>query len=350
MYCKQCGAELPSNTQDCSKCGMAVADTPAETQVIASPENKIETALPHQRVSPWKVWMWIVGLFLIILLVRGLITDLQRLYKYISTKAVIRISVREAKNPKDGATMVWVPGATFTMGGATKVEGLDDEYPAHQVTLSGYWIYKYDITVEQYRAFCAATTRALPEFPRINYYSWIQKTGWDAPELQQHPIVNVTWHDAKAYADWAGVRMPTEAQWEYAARGPQGNNYPWGGRARKNDMSNGWDETKCANYYNSQREIKSTWPVGSFPAGASWCGAQDIAGNVGQWCGDWYSDYTAAAVTDPTGPDTGNRRVLRGGSWYGSIYDYRGTHRGAESPDVYDIGIGFRCAVIAPGP
>ena len=247
-------------------------------------------------------------------------------------------------NANDNAAMLWVPGATFTMG---------DDRSAHQVTLSGYWIYQYDVTVAQYRAFCAATTHPLPEFP--SGYSWKGKAGWSDPALQQHPIVNVSWNDAKDYAGWAGVKLPTEAQWEYAARGQEGRNYPWGGTATIDDMINGWDATKCAHSENSSKVDKSTWPVGSFPAGISWCGALDMAGNVAQWCSDWYGRYGNAIVTDPTGPAEGQSRVLRGGSWYyyyGGHYSDggRSAYRGYNGPDGYGGIIGFRCCSLSPGP
>ncbi|MEI7831689.1 MAG: SUMF1/EgtB/PvdO family nonheme iron enzyme [bacterium] len=266
-------------------------------------------------------------------------------------------------NTKDNAEMLWVSGATFTMGSADDV-GWTDEHPAHQVTLSGYWIYKNVVTVAQYRTFCAATNHQLPPIPQPKVddpvqfdsnLSWAEVTDWDDAALQQHPIVNIKWDDAKAYADWAGVALPTEAQWEYAARGPQGNNYPWGGIATKGDLTNGWDVTKCATRENSSTIGKSTWPVGSFPAGASWCGAQDMAGNVYQWCADWYSHYTAAAVTDPTGPDRGMLyrgmlHVHRGGPW-GSTKNYsRGAGRGYSASDYYSCYIGFRCVSLSPGP
>jgi formylglycine-generating enzyme required for sulfatase activity len=220
----------------------------------------------------------------------------------------------------DGAAMVWVPGGTFTMGSIDKV-GRDNEHPAHKVTLSGYWIYRDDVTVSQYRAFCTATRHAMPPWPDQRY-SWKGKSGWDDAALQQHPIVSVSWHDAKAYADWAKVALPTEAQWEYAARGPRGNNYPWGGTATVADQANGWDPTKCANYFNSMDKGISTWPVGSFATDTSWCGARDTAGNVLDWCADWYGAYTSSPVTNPTGSATGSGRVLRGGSWYYYYYDY----------------------------
>jgi formylglycine-generating enzyme required for sulfatase activity len=248
-------------------------------------------------------------------------------------------TVTEKTNLTDGATMVWVPGGTFTMGSQNGV-GNSNEQPAHLVTLSGYWIYKYDVTVAQYRAFCAATSRSMPPFP--SDYSWADKSGWDDSIIQQHPIVNVTWYDCKAYADWYGVKLPTEAQWEYASRGPQGNNYPWGGTATANDFNNGWDQTKCANFFNSYSVGKSTWPVGSFPAGASWCGAQDMAGNVWQWCTDWSGDYSSTPVANPTGPTSGYLRVLRGGSWY--YYYIRGAYRNFYYPDNYLSDCGFRCA------
>lgn len=253
-------------------------------------------------------------------------------------------------NPTDAAEMVWVPGATFTMGSPDGV-GRDNEHPAHQVTLTGYWIYKYDVTVAQYLAFCAATGHARPPWP-MNYYSWAGKSGWDDPLLQQHPIVDITWHDAHAYAAWAGVQLPTEAQWEYAARGPQARNYPWGGTATASDLYNGFDPTKCA-YSLSFTPNISTRPVGSFPAGVSWCGALDMAGNVFQWCEDWYGDYSSAPVTNPTGPGPSAScyRVVRGGSWGGSENDCRSAFRHSGDPvNWINPFFGFRCVSLTPGP
>ena len=256
-----------------------------------------------------------------------------------------------AVNPVDNADMVWVPGGSFTMGtNFTEFEyGWWAEPWTQQVTLSGYWIYKYEVTVAQYLAFCTATSRALPIFPG-NAYSWAGSADWTYPALQQYPIVDVTWYDAKAYADWAGVSLCTEAQWEYAARGTTGRNYPWGGMATATDLYNGWDQTKCANIENSYMVGKSTWPVGSFPAGVSWCGAEDLAGNVSEWCLDWNGDYASSPVTNPTGPITGYMRVSRDGPWYfGDNQCLRsGLRYGYTFPDTKMWSIGFRCALSSP--
>ncbi len=254
-------------------------------------------------------------------------------------------------NGKDGAAMVWVPAGAFLMGSTTLLMGSPDEVPQRTVTLKGYWIYKYDVTVAQYRAFCKATGRALPDFPTV--YSWAGKSGWDDPALQQHPIVNVGWFDAQDYAAWAGVHLPTEAQWEKAARGTDGRNYPWGGLGKFADGSfDGWDPSKCVNSFNSVSQGISTWPVGSFPTGASPYGAMDMAGEVWQWCADWYGPYDATAVIDPIGATPGGNLVLRGGSWYdyGNYGCGRCALRNYNGAGAKEYNIGFRCVSTSPGP
>jgi sulfatase modifying factor 1 len=248
-------------------------------------------------------------------------------------------------NPTDSAEMVWVPGGEFTMG---TPYGSVWTPATQEVTLSGYWLYKYEVTVAQYRAFCAATGRVLPHFPSV--YNWAGKSGWADPSLQNHPIVNVTWNEANRYADWAGVHLPTEAQWEYAARGPEGRNYPWGGTATADNWINGWDVGKCANYYNSHFVGKSTWPVGSFPAGASWCGALDMAGNSWEWCADWYGNYSSLPVTNPTGATSGDKKILRGGQWDFNEHYARGANRVPYGPTNGSGYVGIRCVSSAPGP
>jgi formylglycine-generating enzyme required for sulfatase activity len=240
-------------------------------------------------------------------------------------------------NPKDGAEMILIPAGEFLMG-SKDTEKLSNvnEKPQRKAYLDIYYMYKNEVTVAQYRKFCTATGRKMPNAP-----------DWGCRDT--HPIVNVSWNDAKAYADWAGVVLPTEAQWEKAARGTDGCIYPWG---------NTWDETKCANYTNSGKgnTTSGTHPVGSFPTGASPYGVMDMAGNVWEWCGDWYSGdyYKNALAKNPTGPVTGISRVLRGGSWDGNYYFgdyvYRGAFRNFNIPDNYinNGHFGFRCAY--PGP
>jgi formylglycine-generating enzyme required for sulfatase activity len=227
----------------------------------------------------------------------------------------------------DGGTMVWVPAGSFLMGSPDQ-EGYGNEHPQHQVRITqGFWLGKCTVTNAQYARYCQATGVALPE---------------DSNQGDNHPVVNMTWFDAKAYCVHYGLSLPTEAQWEYAARGPEGRKYPWGDQ---------WDKDKCCNVGN-QGPKGQTFPVGSFPAGASWCGVLDMAGNVWQWCQDWYDDkyYANSPTQDPPGPDTpgadtGDWRVLRGGSWLNGAGLCRSAYRRFNDPEHrLDLGGGFRCS------
>ena len=246
-------------------------------------------------------------------------------------------------NPKDGAEMILIPAGEFLMGNSN--EQIDawiqihsneikawykNEIPQHKVYLDAYYIYKNDITVAQYRKFCDATGRKLPLAP-----PW----GW----LDNHPVVNVTWNDATAYAHWSGASLPTEAQWEKSARGGDGRVFPWG---------NAWDATKCNNSVGNLHPDKTS-PVGSFPAAASPYGVLDISGNVAQWCADWYDDkYNQNSPSrNPTGPTTGSKRVTRGGGFYGpSATVFRVARRSWFDPAGENSYIGFRCVVSLPTP
>ena len=223
-------------------------------------------------------------------------------------------------NPVDGAGMVWVPAGEFLMGSD---DGRTHERPRHPVWLDGYWIYTAPVTVAQYSRFCQTAGRTMPEAPR-----W----GWK----DDHPVVNVSWEDARAYCEWAGMALPTEAQWEKAARGVDGRAYPWG---------DAWDPAKCANSAESARS--GTVAVGSYPEGASPYGCLDMAGNVWEWCADWYGAdyYRDAPVQNPTGPPSGGSRVVRGGSWYDGDADYfRCAYRYSYHPGLRDRNSGFRAA------
>lgn len=227
----------------------------------------------------------------------------------------------ETVNPIDGSKMVIIPAGKFTMGG----DQMLDEKPIHTVYLDAYLIGKREVTVAQYRKFCKVTGWKMPKAP---------KWGWKA----NHPMVNVTWDDAVAYCRWAGCRLPTEAEWEKAARGIGGRKYPWG---------NTWDKNKCA---NGEIKLTSTVSVGSYPAGVSPYGCANMAGNVWEWCADWYDSgyYTSSPSRNPKGPSSGDYHVLRGGGWYlAGNTGFQCAHRYGSFgylPGDYSNGFGFRLA------
>ncbi|MHB1462387.1 MAG: SUMF1/EgtB/PvdO family nonheme iron enzyme [Armatimonadota bacterium] len=222
------------------------------------------------------------------------------------------------RNPVDNAEMVWVSNGNFLRGSSSDYP--TEERPQSSIYLSGYWIYKNEVTVAQYRQFCQATSRSMPTEP-----VW----GWQ----DTHPVVNVTWQDAADYAAWAGAALPTEAQWEKAARGGDARLYPWG---------NAWDASKCVNYNNSD----TTKPVGSVLSGISLYGCMDMAGNVWEWCADWYGAnyYQTAPANNPPGAASGTYRVVRGGSWFnGYSGDLRVACRNYAMPTRRSSDTGFRC-------
>lgn len=229
----------------------------------------------------------------------------------------------KAKNPIDDAEMVWVPAGEFLMGSNNKdEEACANEKPQHKIYLDGYYVYKYEVTVAQYRKFCEDTNREMPEEP---FWGW----------KDNYPIVMVSWNDAKAYADWARACLPSEAQWEKAARGQNGRIFTWG------DV---WDEDKYANRENSEQAQL----VGTFPDDKSVYGALDMIGNISEWCSDWFDEkyYKKSTDKNPSGPKTGTLRVIRGGSWAddGSTY-YRSAYRSHGKPDGKFDNCGFRCVM-----
>lgn len=230
-------------------------------------------------------------------------------------------------NPKDGAQMVYVPAGEFSMG-SRDGEGSPNESPRHTVYLDGYRIYKTPVTVAQYRKFCEATARAMPT-PHHG-------------AQDDHPVVNVSWEDACAYATWAGAALPTEAQWEKAARGPEGRIYPWGDFV---------DSVKRPADTLDPEEL--TKPVTAHPECSSPYGVQDMTGNVWQWCADWYNAdyYRSSPARNPTGPPTGVSRVLRGGRWFINQPNFfPAAYRNSCLPKHWPGFCGFRCVMGPPGP
>jgi formylglycine-generating enzyme required for sulfatase activity len=253
-----------------------------------------------------------------------------------------------------GIEQVWVPAGTFRMGTDAAAiaslskaspppwvaKGFPSEGPAHKVSLTkGYWIDRREVTNRAFDAFVAAGGYTTEAFWSEAAWAWL--SGKDATRLPLHcqgdvpeqPRMCITWFEAEAYAAWRAGRLPTEAEWEYAARGPESKVYPWGDdfdRARTNVVNSIGPK-----------------PVGSYPTGASWVGAQDMAGNAMEWVADWLDPayYATAPATDPTGPATGTVKVEKGGWWGSNEFVARSAYRHYEDPPTYgDKHIGFRVA------
>ncbi len=268
----------------------------------------------------------------------------------------------------DGMTMVYVPGGTFQMGSAdSDPSAQDDEKPQHAVTLDDFWLDRTEVNVEMFGKFVEQTgyqTTAEKEgwsgVYNANTNAWepIEGAFWQKPlgpgslADTNHPVVQVSWDDAAAYCGWAGGRLPSEAEWEYAAGGPEGRIYPWGNTFDGAKL-NFCDKNCEADWkdINSDDDYRLTAPVGSYPAGASWVDALDLAGNVWEWVNDWYrvNYYANSRAENPTGPDSGDYRVLRGGSWSDiDAYVRTANRHYVKGPDIRSHDIGFRCA-LSPG-
>ena len=225
-------------------------------------------------------------------------------------------------------------------------EQFEDEKPAHRVALDAFWIDRTEVTNAQY-GLCTAAGACQESRQDFWQDSWRDPGSADDSDLYapDHPVVGVDWYSATIYCEWAGARLPTEAEWEYAARGPERRAFPWGGsfdgtRLNFCDLNCAVDWRVLA--YNDGHRY--TAPVGSYPDGASWCGTLDMAGNASEWVADWYGDYASEQLLNPTGPSSGEYRVVRGGS-YLLLPDFaRTANRGRLEPDGVRSFVGFRCA------
>jgi len=229
--------------------------------------------------------------------------------------------------PGGDKDMVLITKGEFTMG-----SNEHGDETKHQVVLDPYWIDKYEASNARYKEFMKATSHPAPAY-------------WDDPRLSKpnQPVVGVSWTDANAFCKWEGKRLPTEAEWERAAKGPEGDNhYPWGHKL----------DPKKANY---GQNVGRTMPVDSYPEGVSGYGVYNMAGNVFEWVEDWYdpSYYKQSLALNPKGADQGYNfanqgpvKVLRGGSWLAPETSLHTSHRFWNQPDnnSYGVGLGFRCA------
>jgi formylglycine-generating enzyme required for sulfatase activity len=252
--------------------------------------------------------------------------------------------------------MVYVPAGEFQMG-STEAQiaaaialcrqhyspcnnwYYEREGPAHAVSMAGFWIDQAEVTNVQYRrcvegGVCSeplACTKGDPTYAD--------------PEKADHPVVCVRWDDAQAYCGWAGARLPTEAEWEYAFRGEQGSIYPWGDSfdgSRLNYCDSSCAEPHADDEYEDG--YPCTAPVGAFPQDVSWSGATGMSGNVSEWVADWFGAYSTGALSSPTGPESGDEKMLKGCSWFSPPAYCRGSARPSVVPGARYDYLGFRCA------
>ncbi len=236
----------------------------------------------------------------------------------------------------DPVPMVTVPAGSFLMG-SQNPNGRADEWPQRTVYVDTFAIDQVEVTNERYMTFVAMTGHRSPPNP---YGTGVLLS---AKGIEQLPVVQVTWYDAKAYCAWAKKRLPTEAEWEKAARGTDGRTFPWG-----DDVPT----PKRANFDREWVEDKTLHQVGSLPGGDSPYGIKDMSGNAREWVQDWYDpDYYAnGADRNPQGPEKGIVRVIRGGSWHSPLSDITATARGRGGFALQTHGTGFRCVRGGEGP
>jgi len=248
---------------------------------------------------------------------------------------------REIKHALDESVMVHIPAGEFIMGS----DRFSAEEPIQSIYLDDYYMDKYPVSNKQFRNFVEATgyvtdaekeglgmVRIGRRWKKIEGASWRKPDGLTSIDGQDdHPVSQVSYNDAAKYCEWAQKGLPTEAQWEKAARGPEGNEYPWGNSEPNDTM---------ANFDNI---VGSTTAVGSYDKGQSFYGLHDMAGNVYQWCQDWYATGTRQPK-NPAGPDTGKERVIKGGSFIEGIESIRSANRDRYEPNYSSFLFGFRCA------
>jgi len=231
----------------------------------------------------------------------------------------------------DETELVLIPAGEFTMGHNSGYDTL----PVRQMNLPAFYIDKYEVTNKRYKRFIDATGYKVPwsQDPAVVAYNWDWQKRMYPEGKGDNPVVLVSWEDAKAFCTWTGKRMPTEAEWEKAARGSKGKPYPWG-----NDWAKGRANT-------SESGLKQTAPAGSFKEDVSEYGVHDLGGNISEWVEEWFAPYPGNPMTSYE--ERNKYRVLRGGSWDYAHSIANGYHRQYAIPQSQMTAIGFRCVKAA---
>ncbi|MFQ5646879.1 MAG: formylglycine-generating enzyme family protein [bacterium] len=277
--------------------------------------------------------------------------------------------IARAESSQAPPGMVFVPAGWFYMGskneeiklameifrndeGMPAVESwFSDESPQHKVYLDAFYIDKYEVSNQEYKQFVNAGGYKNKNFWTEEGWNWLQEKKATEPDCwsyddfnrPEQPVVCVSWYEAGAYARWAGKRLPSEAEWEKAARGDDHRIFPWGNKAPKRDS------LYLANYHPGKNQAEDgyrfTAPAVSFSEGKSPYGAVNMAGNVWAWCSDWYGEkyYSFSPPKNPQGPDKGEKKIVRGGAWLNFSVSIRSAYRSYVSPQLRYSHIGIRC-------
>ncbi len=257
----------------------------------------------------------------------------------------------------DEMALILVPEGTFNMGSTLgEVEdaialcrehyGICNnwyymrEFPRHAVTLDSFWIDQTEVSNDQYRQCVQAGICSAPSMCKKGESTFAD------PEKSDHPVVCISWEQAQNYCQWAGGRLPTEAEWEYAFRGEAGWIFTWGDEfngSQLNYCDQNCNQSHADDRFNDGHAM--TAPVGSYPDGESWVGALNMGGNASEWVFDWLGDYSSDAESNPAGPSVGNEKIIKGGSWFGHPTYCRGALRASVDPETSFDNLGFRCVV-----
>ena len=290
----------------------------------------------------------LIGLATLLLVGIAVQDVLPNLQAWIGGEASQEESATQTSVAKDGMIQLYVPEGEFLMGSSDEnLDAIENEFPQHRVFLDAYWIDQTEITNAMYSKCVEAAACS----PPVSNKSQTRESYYNNPEYDNYPVIWVSWEDATAYCAWAGRRLPTEAEWEKAARGTEGNRYPWGNERPLGTRANYCDQNCSFNWKDQavDDQHEDTAPVDSYKEGQSPYGTRNMAGNVWEWVADWYDEayYTNSPERNPTGPQIPSargKRVVRGGSWNNEAKMLSAAVRSFDFPTTNGNNWGFRCA------